>query len=47
MAAAEALLRAASTTHPFEATLLVRRMLASETAYYRLWIRSDADGVAE
>jgi len=45
MAAAEALLRAAATTHPFEATLLVRRLLASETAYYRLWIRSDAEGV--
>ena len=45
LAAAEALLRAAATNHPFEATLLVRRVHASQTAYYRLWIRSDAEGV--
>ena len=44
-AAAEALLRAASTTHPFEATLLVRRIRSNETAYFRLWIRSDDEGV--
>jgi hypothetical protein len=25
--------------------LLVRRINGSETAYYRLWVRSDADGV--
>ena len=43
--AAEALIRAASAQHPFEATLLVRRTQGSETAYYRLWVRSDAEGV--
>jgi diguanylate cyclase (GGDEF)-like protein len=43
--AAEALIRAASTQHPFEATLLVRRVGGNETAYYRLWVRSDAEGV--
>ena len=45
LAATEALLRAASTHHPFEATLLVRRVRSSETAYFRLWVRSDELGV--
>ena len=43
--AAEALIRAASTQHPFEATLLVRRVGDTDTTYYRLWVRSDAEGV--
>jgi diguanylate cyclase (GGDEF)-like protein len=43
--AAEALIRVASINHPFEATLLVRRHQGGDTAYFRLLVRSDAEGV--
>jgi len=45
VAAAEALIRAASAHHPFEATLLVRRNEGNDTGYFRLWVRSNEEGV--